>query len=427
MIKDYLKKILPVPALNVIRSIRRVPKEIDLRLKIKKTQANHKKALEKLKGKQKIKVAFLLINVDTWKYDSLYFAFKKSQRFEPVVIVCPFISKGKPFADAQMEKSVKFCDHQNYNYINTCNSENKFIKKFMSEFDIIFFSNPNKHTTEEFLIKNYLTKLTCYMTYSVRISQYYKYEYDADLLNLVWINFCETQIHKELSIKYAKNCGKNVFVSGYPHLEKFIQNSQQCTQKNKKIIIWAPHWTIKNFQTTGHNWSCFLEYSQSFLDIADRYADEVEFVIKPHPFLESILNKIWGTKKTKEYFQAWVSKNNCRIVKGDYTQLFLESDALIHDSGGFMVEYLMINKPIAYIVNTKEYAKRFNTLGNAALNCHEILATERELDDFVVNVIKNKDKMQNKRKTFLDKHFNYGDILPSEKIVNEIITRIENI
>jgi hypothetical protein len=392
-----------------------------------KAEIKHQNSLKKLKGEKKLKVAFLFINVDIWKYDTLYCEFSNNDRFEPIVVVCPFISEGDDFLKLELKRSVQYCQEKGYDYfIAYRNNQAIDIKKEM-DIDIVFFSNPNKHTSKEFLIDNFKNKLSCYISYSFRVSNYYKYEYDVDLLNLVWITFCETEIHKKLSEKYAKNSGKNVVVTGYPHLENFDKQRSKRTEKfsQRKRIIWAPHWTIKSFQNTGHDWACFLDYSDFFLEISDLYSDKIEFIMKPHPFLKKILtDKVWGKTKTDNYFKKWDKNENRRIVEGDYVNLFLESDALIHDSGGFMVEYLIVNKPVAYTANCDNFIERFNPFGKIALNCHTIVTCEKNLRNFIENVIQNEDPLRSKREDVLNRYLNLSDRKPSKNIINEILRRI---
>ncbi len=428
-LKTYLKKILPEPITLYLRLLAIIIRKITLRIKIKQAESKHRVALQKILGKEKNKIAFLLINVDSWKYDSLYFEFFSNDRFDPVVIICPFTSKGDSFMKAQLQRSIEFCKERGYNfYVAYSNNKTVDIKKILN-LDIVFFSNPNNLTEKKLLIGNFSDVLTCYLPYSFRISNFYTYEYDADLLNLVWIQYCETSIHKKISEQFSKNKGRNVVVSGYPHFERLCLKMQQEEKKlivRKKKIIWAPHWTIKGFQDTGLDWACFLDYCSLFLEIADSYATKIDFVMKPHPFLKIILeDSVWGRDKTNCYFKMWEDKKNCQIVEGDYTDLFVESDALIHDSGSFMAEYLMVNKPIAYTVNCRNYLDRFNQFGKIVIDCHEIVTCEEELFAFIERVANGEDLLEKQRDAVLSKHLSVNDGRPSQNIVKDIIRKID--
>jgi len=420
--KEYLKLVLPSYVLYAFRKIKYFFREIEIKLLMKRVRFGHKIALKKIKQKQKISISFFLLNVDTWKYDSLYKKFSNSNRFEVFVVICPFISNGDSFKQKEIEKSVNYCKSRGYKYI--IGDENSAVD-IKEKADIFFFSNPNNHTIKYFLIENYWDKLTCYIFYSFRVSNYYSYEYNTIMQNLVWINFLESSVHKDLTEKFSRNSGTNLYVSGYPHLENF--SPILSTEKPKKTIIWAPHWTIKNYQETGLDWSCFLDYNTFFLQIADEYIDQIEIVLKPHPLLKTILeDKVWGKFKTDIFFETWEKKENCKLVEGDYVTLFDTSDALIHDSGGFLVEYLVQNKPVAFTVKSSEYIKNYNEFGRLALQCHEIIRCEKDLRNFINSIISGDDTQKKQREVFLKQDLNVLDKKPSELIFDEIIRKIDS-
>ena len=431
-IKAIYSFIIPNPIKQIIRSIINIRRTIIENYLIKTQPKRHQKALEIIRKKKKIKVFFFLINTDTWKYDSVFWVLNENPLFEPTLVICPFTTKGNDFLLNEFEKSISFCIKNGYKYIEGYNKATGIsldIKKVFKP-DIVFFTNPNALTSKEFLISNFRNTLTCYITYSFRISTYYSYEYNATLLNLVWINFCETTFHKELSTLYARNKGINTIVTGYPQFDNFGGGSKKVIwkpqEKKKKKIIWAPHWTIEGFQNTSHNWACFLDYADTFLLIAEDYKDEIQLAIKPHPFLRSILegDNLWGIERTNQYFSKWEQLENCQIVVGDYVDLFIDSDALIHDSGGFMAEYLLLNKPLAYTLNDRDLEVGLNDFGKQLIKFHEIIKNKKELDTFLINVINENDDLKIKKNDFVKNNFIIEGKKASQNIVNEILKRI---
>lgn len=426
---SFLRRLLPI-------FLTRRLKHLYFLYIIKKTQKNHEKALKRVKAKvlskKKIKIVFFLINTDTWKYDSVYNSFSENLLFEPIVIVCPFIGKGKEFLRREFNKSLEYCKKKKYNYLlgYDLKLETSIDIKNQIKPDIIFFSNPNNLTSDNFLFSTYSHYLTCYTTYSIRVSNFFSYEYDHPLLNLVWINFCETPIHKELTIKHARNKGKNTVITGHPQLDNYRGEVKKDIWKpqghSKKKIIWAPHWTIKDHQNTGHDWACFLDYAEVFLKIANDYKNQIQLALKPHPFLRPLLEKkdLWGTDKTAYYFSRWRDLENCQLVEGDYIDLFINSDALIHDSGGFLAEYLMLNKPVAYTSNELDLSRRFNKFGEEALKCHEIIRSKSDLRNFINNIICSQDSLENKRIVFRETNLVIKNNLASKNITNELTSRL---
>lgn len=418
-----IKYLLPEP-------LKALLKKFILSIKLSKIIRKHKSELKRIQKKEKVVVAFFLINVDSWKLDSLYWSFNNDDRFEAIIVLCPFISKGNEFLELEMNKGKTYCENKRYNYFvayDEINSAEIDVKDIVKP-DIVFFTNPNNLTAEKLCISNYLESLTCYVPYSFRIDTLYQYEFDNDLVNYTWINFYETAIHENLAKKYARNHGSNIVVSGYP----FMDNYKNCIRNGvvwksqdicKKKIIWAPHWTIKGYQNTGLDWSCFLKYHETILKIAEDFKSSIQVAMKPHPFLKNTLShpSLWGIEKTEAYFERWQSLANCQIVEGDYVELFLESDALIHDSGSFMVEYLALDKPIAYTLNDEPINNRFNEFGQKVFSGHYLINSDVELENFVLNVIGGIDSYSNKRKEIIEQL----DLNPNYQISANIVGLIK--
>lgn len=422
LIATIIKKILPKSLLAFI-------KKMIFTIKLIMLPKIHQKAIDRIRNKDKIKVAFFLINVDTWKLDTLYWMFNNEDRFDAVIVLCPFVSKGIEFLKIELNKGKIYCENKKYNYLvayDEINSVGIDVKKIINP-DIIFFTNPNALTFSKLCISNYFNYLTCYIPYSFRIDTLYEYEFDNDLVNLTWINFYETSIHEKLAKKYARNNAYNVFVSGYPFMDNYkSKKSNELVWKpqsrRKKRIIWAPHWTIKGYQNTGLDWSCFLNYHEFILRIAEEYESKIQVAMKPHPFLKNTLSQpcLWGVNKTEKYFKKWQLLSNCQIVDGEYVNLFLESDAMIHDSGSFMVEYLALNKPVAYTLSQKNLNNRFNEFGNNVLAGHYLINSENELKEFIMNVIEEIDPLSSGRKNIIKQHNLNKDNLISETIIKHI-------
>lgn len=433
---DYLfkifKKTKQFPIINKLFSVYRFFKMIFFKIKITRIQARYNKIKDKIKDKEKINIVFLLLNLDTWKYDSLYWAFLKNTKFIVNVVICPVITKGESFMLSDLQRSIAYCKNKGYRYTNAYIESNKSLRNIKEELkpDIVFFSNPNSLTNQEFLIDSFLDTLTCYVPYSFRIDTLYNYGYNNKLVNLTWKNYYESIFHLDIAKNYATNKGRNVVISGHPHLDSFNKESINVWKSQvgkKKKIVWGPHWTIKGFQETGLDWSCFLDYADFFIELAEKYKNDLQFALKPHPFLKTLLEKdeLWGKEKTANYFNLWETLENCQIVNGDYTNLFAESDALIHDSGAFMVEYLVLNKPVAYTLNDREPENSFNEFGKRAFKLHEVIKNQNQLEHFIKTVIDEKDTKRIDREEFVSNYLRKGSEKSSDNIVCDIIKSLQ--
>ena len=210
--------------------------------------------------------------------------------------------------------------------------------------------------------------------------------------------------HKEYSRLYARNHGSNVVVTGYPGIDPLVEgkvssNPWKPSEMDVKKIIWAPHHTVKPAGKVFY--SCFMQYAEFMLEMAQKYSDKIQIAFKPHPLLRVKLNDIWGQEKTDDYFRRWEELPNCLYTEGDYTDLFLTSDAMIHDSGSFLIEYLYTGKPIMRTNNGQDLNELLNPF---ALDCLGVSYQADNTDDveqFILNVIDQKDEMHQVRTKFM--------------------------
>jgi hypothetical protein len=72
--------------------------------------------------------------------------------------------------------------------------------------------------------------------------------------------------------------------------------------------------------------------------------------------------------------------------------IFLSSDALIHDCGSFMAEYL-ITKPSLFMIRKESVMEQWSTFGSEAININR---NKQQLIDFIENIVlQEQDDMKN--------------------------------
>ena len=393
----------------------------------------HRKALAKLRKKPEIKVAFFVHHSSVWKCDELYIKMEKEGKFHPIIIICPVINRGEDIIRKEMNDAYNLFVNKKYNVINAYNSDTGKWLDVRKEInpDIVFFTNPHELSRKEYYIENYLDKLTCYIPYTFQVTFMYDLQYNQLFHNLVWKAFLQTTIHKELAVKYARNKGKNVVVSGYPGIDIFRDKSYlppdrwKIKDSNIKRIIWAPHHSIYDDILSFSN---FFKYHQVMLDIAEKYAGKIQIAFKPHPilFAKLLSDNEWGKEKATEYYHKWKNLSNGQLEESDYVDLFLLSDAMIHDSDSFMAEYLAVNKPVLHTVRDNKVTERFNDFGKMAFEQHYKAHSKEDICDFIENIVLNgTDPKQDQRETF---YKNYmippGNCSATNNIVGELMREL---
>ena len=388
----------------------------------------HARKVKQLKKKDKINVGFYVIYESIWKYDELYRILDGDDRFNPVIVVCPAVHMGEEHMLTNLRATTDMFQKRGYKVVTTYNEQTKEfldVKKELS-LDIIFYTNPYHGLIhEKYYITNNTDVLTCYVPYNFGNSCDYQMFSNLPLHNLVWKLYLESESHKKYSEDYARNHGANVVVTGYPGVDPLIEGTVKSdpwklTDESLKKIIWAPHHSV---QPAGMvHYSCFLKYADFMLEMAQKYQDKMQVAFKPHPLLRVKLNDIWGKEKTDEYFAKWSELPNSIYTEGEYTDLFLTSDAMIHDSGSFLIEYLYTRKPIMRTQNGEDVTKMLNPFALDCMSVSYLADTEVDIEKFILDVINGEDEKYEERIRLID-----GMLMPpngttaSQNIYNDLV------
>lgn len=425
-----IKKLIPKKVKDYLRPLK--TKHVDNRIKRKlflDMQKKHKELLVGIKGKKKIKVVFLAIHKSMWKVDAVFQKMLADTYFEPIVLVCPYTAYGEERMWEDMRESLAYFKEKGYPTYSSYNEDaQRWIKLGEVAPDVVFFTNPHNLTHKEYYEEAYLNYLSCYVPYAYEVSQYAgnQAQYNQSFHNAIWKIFSAHDCSKSIYETVSANRGNNVTVTGYPGVEELSDpiNRIECIkwkrQRQSKIrIIWAPHHTIDSPEIPYSN---FLKYCEFFKQIAIKYESETQWAFKPHPILKSKLYRHveWGLEKTDKYFEFWASRENTQLELGEYADLFMESDAMIHDSGSFLAEYLFVKKPVLYLVATASYQNYYNDFGKEALAACRLATDEESILGFVESLIADALNVKVEHEQFLERYGFERANSPSMKILHEI-------
>jgi len=364
-----------------------------------------------------IKVAFVIHELASWKTEELFVTMLKHVRFEPLLLLSPSND------DKNAINTIRdYMDKKKYSY-NILDSDKTICEQFNP--DIIFYQKPYSSILPEklFFSKN-LKSLFCFVYYSFR-NKTLRESQNAPIHSFIWQEYIENNsVYEELR-EIMDNHARNIYVTGLPVMDQLVRSKESYNNpwkkngKDKKKIIYAPHHSV--YSELGE-WSTFLKYCDFMLEMAIKYKDLVQFAFKPHPLLYPKLCNIWGKEKTDNYYKQWSVMDNTQIETGPYMDLFKHSDAMIHDCGSFMIEYLYTQNPVLYLYLDKHHNDIINKQSIEALEAHYEGWNKDDIELFIQNVIEGKDDMVEKRKLYYNKY-----LLPPnnktacENIINAIL------
>lgn len=396
-------------------------------------QKAYKVEVNRLRGtKEPLNVVFMVLYSAVWKYDSVYKLMEKDPRFNPIILVCPIADYGKEHMTDYFRPTVELFKCKGYNVIPAYNEETGgFVNVKDLNPDILMYAFQwSSHVDKRYNVYSLRKYLKCYVNYSYKNNPF-EWSIASPVQGLMWMYFSECEDNKKLAQSFNKKEFQNIHVVGYPIYDEVqTMYPKGLDWKNQderyKRIIWAPHHSIE--EGGDLRLSTFLLFADDMLDFKEKYKDKVLFAFKPHPQLKPTLyrHKDWGKKRTDAYYSKWENSENSTLVSGAYIDLFKTSDAMIHDCGSFLVEYLYVDKPVLFMTNY-DRGSQCNEVGLKAFDAHYQGTSKEDIRSFIENVvIDGNDTMAEKRH-----HFYKNILVPpngksvAENIVNEITTALE--
>lgn len=388
---------------------------------------------------RKIKVCFMCLDRSQWGMQSIYAAVNDTNKFETSILVSPnWIRHGSnnPEADA-----VKFFMGKGARVITSLDSKNLPDVLFTPYFDSSKFGN-----VADFH-RIYKDVLLCIVMYSWIVTNSEKHFFGNNELAYFWKNF----LFNDRELKLA-NCtpplyGENTLAVGFPRNDEFlaaISNFIPTHSQFKKTIIWAPHWSILTHSRLGN----FDRYAYPMLDWLKQHPD-IQIILKPHPLLKARLTDPQTIERLKKedpdfgvplhfndyeeydlYMNKWKSLPNGDIMDcGEYADLFASSNGMILDSGSFMAEYMIFNKPMCFCnrdSSTEELKQKFNTFGRELLEGMTITSNWIQTEQFLNRVIVGDDAAKKEREVIISKYLNLNPRSVGAKITQEILMRVSS-
>ncbi len=392
-------------------------------------QKKHQILLAKIKGKKRIRVIFLAIHKSIWKVDPVFQKMLADPFFEPIILVCPYTIYGEERMREDMRECLTYFKEKGYpTYSSYKDEEMRWINLSELQPDIIFFTNPNNLTRSEYFSEAYECYLSFYVPYYFMVTDHAGniYDvYDSPLLRAAFRIFWPNDYHLLQQKKVLKIPVKNAVVAGYPAVENLLNISdarcvwkQQCMPKKK--IIYAPHHTIDHNEQSLSSFLYLADYIQA---LAEDFSETVQWSFKPHPILKSklIMHKNWGKERTERYYNFWANNEFTQLDEGEYDALFVQSDAIIHDSSSFIAEYVFTGKPGMYLMKAKRANSIVNDFGKIFLPHYRLSDEPLEIEKFVKEVVNEcvEEVSENKDlSSYIQNYFISNK--PSEFIINDI-------
>lgn len=398
---------------------------------IQYTKRNEKRTINNLSDRKKIRVIFLAIHASVWKVDSVFKRMLDDPLFEPEILICPSTIHGARLMHEDMSRASEYFRLKGYPIRSALKDDGTWLELADLNPDIVFFTNPYKLTKSQYYEDAYKNYLSCYVPYYFMATNHagnIVEQMNTHMLNAMWrIYWPHDYIFKEFS-HHSVIKGKNSMVVGYPATESLLntesisKDTWKTQSFKKKRVIYAPHHTISDDDASL---STFLRYGSLLKELAVEFQKEIQWSFKPHPMLKNklYLHPDWGKGRTDKYYSFWENEDFTQIDLGGYDDLFVQSDAIIHDCSSFIVEYAFTRKPALYLFNEGRTGDSFlNDFGKGVFEMHSRATKSEDINNFLINLVNENNSRVKLNSTFFDIYLDefYGEALPSEMIINDI-------
>ena len=369
-----------------------------------------------------VRAVFLADLGEKWdSLDSVYRFMRDDPRFDPVVVLIPYIRADPKNIEAKAEAIYKnyltpmgipFLEYNQYNMKEDCP-------------DLAFTSQPyDAVLLPEFRAKNiaqytrlvYLPYFLPYLVYSGSITTYAQME----IYSYAWRVVCSSEKHYDFYCRYSAHKGANALLTGIPKLDGLVDLPNRGIKRPKGWEILEGKTVVLWNSWFGINVSSF-RFFDDLLHWFELHPDCV-LLWRMHPLTDTVA-KVQLPGLYQDFLEkvrrAEAAPNVVIDRETSFHAAFYYSDALISDFSSLLPQYLLMDKPALMVRNLEaqftgeEFVE--NTWVENAGNAPDILA-------FLERICAGKDRKAAQRKTIRRRDLSLADGHSAERICEALWT-----
>ena len=236
--------------------------------------------------------------------------------------------------------------------------------------------------------------LPVYISYSFSTSRYGYQVYGLQNYAWFWKVFVECEATAKEYADHSILKGANAETVGYFKMDALATANPWPRNGGRKRVLVAPHHSVEGGANDTLAFSNFERYADFFLSLPERLP-ELDFVFRPHPFLFTVLSQPskWGEEKVARWIERMKAHPNVRWSdEWDYFPAFASCDAIIHDCGSYLAEWVYTGKPCCYLLKApSDIDAKFTPLGRDILSHCYLAYDEAAIESFLRDVVEGGD------------------------------------
>jgi hypothetical protein len=291
------------------------------------------------------------------------------------------------------------------------------------DLDFACITNPYESMTTDVCRAEYLHTRgvpTFFIHYTYSVSKFDLDLYCQTHFKYFWRVYLSSALTRD-EVVLNGGYADNLKVVGYPKLDAIAYKNNSEIERAKIVVI-ATHHT---FGYKNVNIGSFEKFSLMYLELPKKYPD-VNFVFRPHPLWKINLKGSlgWTDKEINNFLNDLLANKNVSYrTEFNYIQLLNESDALIHDCGSFVAEYLHTPKPCCFMMKDIGVYRNFNSIGKMCLDAHYQAMSVDDVVNFIdIVVLEGVDEMRADREKMAKTYLLINQQPASQLILDDILS-----
>ena len=386
------------------------------------------RGLRRLRGKDTIKVAFLVVLDSVFQFRKLFELMSGEDGFSTAIVVIPQTNREKSFCDKQYQTTLQNLKKEYADKVIGV-VHNGECQSLIGDYDICITANSYDGLTHKYYGIEYLSANgvpTICANYGFDGGTVYAQTYfKMRNLAFLWRYYAGTNWMRDglvNSLKVLKFFSR-VVIAGIPKMD-YLPCIKKNVRERKRILI-CPHHSIDEIKFANLiNLSNFTRYYDLILKLPERYP-QIDWIFRPHPFLmETMIDCAgWTKEQADDYIAKFCSFANAEYKpNGDCFDMFVNSDAMIQDCSSFLAEYHLTGHPQCYVLKSVDHIPtQFDWWGQELLGHTYKAYSEQDIIDFIDNVvIAGNDPMKEERMKFAKEKLMFNYPHASEAILADI-------
>ena len=359
----------------------------------------------------KAKVVFIVQYIPAWnKLQPVYEEIKRRDDMEAFILCVPISIKNHEFFGTIRENDTyKYFKEHGYKCINAHVNGQWFDLECFCP-DYVFHSRPYDTFMPVIYTSGVIAKyaVVCNILYGASMSvrmrnTIYNRDYYRNCCYYFALDKTEADFWNDRYKRGVRAGVQKAFSVGSTAFESILD--AKCDKKSSRtLIMWTPRWTTD--KTVGG--SNFFNYKDAFLEAAEKDGD-TDYLFRPHPLMfGNFVNTGQMTAaEAEDYKRRCAELPNTELdSKKEYAETFWQTDMLVTDISGIMIEYFITGKPMIYCTSDVEH--EFTDCYKPMIAACYIVHNKKELHETIAMLKSGSDPMAEKRREVIKYYLGDG-------------------